>query len=71
MTTSPASPLTVNCPHCQKAVVWNSDSTWRPFCSKRCHLIDLGAWANEDHRIAGEPAMDNIDIDALMAGIER
>jgi len=27
----------------------------RPFCSERCRLIDLGAWASERFRIAGEP----------------
>ena len=30
----------------------------RPFCSKRCKLIDLGEWASEGHKIAGEPVMD-------------
>lgn len=27
---------------------------WSPFCSERCQLIDLGAWASEEHRIKGE-----------------
>lgn len=27
----------------------------RPFCSRRCKLIDLGEWASESHRIEGEP----------------
>jgi len=44
----------VNCPTCGKEVIWSSDSTWRPFCSDRCRLIDLGEWASESHRIAGE-----------------
>ncbi|MWP49579.1 MULTISPECIES: DNA gyrase inhibitor YacG [unclassified Gilliamella] len=43
----------VNCPTCQKQVIWSKkDSPYRPFCSKRCQLIDLGAWATEEHRIA-------------------
>ena len=46
---------TVKCPTCGKAVVWSEDNPWRPFCSKRCKLIDLGAWASESHRIPGEP----------------
>lgn len=45
---------TVPCPHCGKAVPWTPASLFRPFCSKRCRLIDLGAWAGESHRIAGE-----------------
>ncbi len=46
----------VKCPTCQKSVKWESKSYWRPFCSERCKLIDLGEWASEGHRIKGEPA---------------
>ena len=41
----------VNCPTCQKTVIWQPESLWRPFCSKRCQLIDLGEWAAEEKRI--------------------
>lgn len=44
-------PVVVSCPQCGKEVVWNSDSRYRPFCSERCKLIDLGQWANEEYRI--------------------
>ena len=47
-------PPTVACPHCGASVIWNSASTWRPFCSERCKLIDLGAWANETYRVQGQ-----------------
>jgi endogenous inhibitor of DNA gyrase (YacG/DUF329 family) len=30
--------------------------TWRPFCSERCKLADLGRWLSEDYRVAAEPA---------------
>lgn len=46
---------TVKCPTCAKSVVWDATSPWRPFCSERCKLIDLGAWADGTHAIAGEP----------------
>lgn len=65
------SPLQVACPQCRKSVEWSSDNPYRPFCSKRCRLIDLGAWADESHRIAGEPAMDEADLDALIDKLER
>ncbi|BBM05913.1 hypothetical protein HAALTHF_39070n [Vreelandella aquamarina] len=42
-----------------------------PFCSKRCQLLDLGAWAEESHRISGESAMDEADLDALLAQADR
>ena len=45
----------VKCPTCQKQVEWNSTSTYRPFCSDRCRLIDLGEWASEKHAIPDEP----------------
>ena len=44
-------PAIVTCPQCGKEVVWNSDSHYRPFCSERCKLIDLGQWATESYRI--------------------
>ena len=37
--------LMVKCPTCQKKVAWLPENTSRPFCSERCKLIDLGAWA--------------------------
>ena len=44
--------LKVPCPNCSKDVIWQPESTFRPFCSKRCQLIDLGDWADENHKIA-------------------
>ncbi|ORU94357.1 MAG: DNA gyrase inhibitor [Cycloclasticus sp. symbiont of Bathymodiolus heckerae] len=46
---------TVNCPNCKKEVLWNKDYPFKPFCSERCKLIDLGDWASGAHAIAGEP----------------
>lgn len=45
---------TFACPTCQKPVEWNDDARWRPFCSERCRLIDLGAWMSEQRSIPGE-----------------
>ena len=44
----------VACPCCGKAVAWTSEQKWRPFCSERCKLIDLGEWLAEEKRIPGE-----------------
>ena len=30
---------------------WTPESRWRPFCSERCKMIDLGAWASERYRV--------------------
>ncbi len=45
------SPRVVPCPQCGKAVEWTPGSRYRPFCSERCKLIDLGAWASGTYRI--------------------
>jgi endogenous inhibitor of DNA gyrase (YacG/DUF329 family) len=52
----------VSCPVCRKAVAWLAGSTWRPFCSERCRLIDLGDWAAERHVIAGRAADVSDDV---------
>ena len=49
----------IACPTCDKKKTWSSDNPFRPFCSERCKLIDLGAWADEKHRLPGEPANPN------------
>jgi len=30
---------------------FSPDNAWRPFCSERCRLIDLGNWAAENYRV--------------------
>lgn len=43
----------IRCPICKKEARWD-ENPFRPFCSERCRLIDLGKWASEEYRIAGE-----------------
>ncbi|MGB0936346.1 MAG: DNA gyrase inhibitor YacG [Colwellia sp.] len=61
--------LKVSCPQCSTDVLWVKESTFKPFCSERCKLIDLGDWAAENHKIS-QPLQANIelsedDLDAL------
>lgn len=53
---------TVACPQCGSPVRWEAASAYRPFCSERCKLIDLGAWADERYRVPqtspGQPEED-------------
>ncbi|MBU1213889.1 MAG: DNA gyrase inhibitor YacG [Gammaproteobacteria bacterium] len=44
-------PLVVTCPTCGKEHAWDTSNGFRPFCSERCRLIDLGKWANEEYRV--------------------
>jgi endogenous inhibitor of DNA gyrase (YacG/DUF329 family) len=41
----------VRCPQCGHEAPWNPENPYRPFCSERCKLIDLGAWASEAYRV--------------------
>ncbi|MCK5893801.1 MAG: DNA gyrase inhibitor YacG [Endozoicomonadaceae bacterium] len=50
----------VNCPNCGKTVTWKTENRFRPFCCERCRLIDLGAWAKEEHKISGDSQFDDI-----------
>lgn len=44
---------TVNCPTCSRLIVWGPDFPYRPFCSERCKMVDLGAWLAEKRSIPG------------------
>jgi len=46
----------LNCPTCQREIAWSEEYPFRPFCSERCRLIDLGAWLSEQRGIAGKEA---------------
>ncbi len=41
----------VPCPQCGQPAVFSPSNVFRPFCSERCKMIDLGAWASESYRI--------------------
>jgi len=56
--------MRVKCPNCQREIEWSTDNAFRPFCSERCRLIDLGAWFSEERAIAGEAPQSEGD-DAL------
>lgn len=48
----------IACPRCKKETVYSPENKWRPFCSERCKLIDIAAWASEEYRLDGGPAAD-------------
>ncbi len=53
----------VNCPTCSGPVTWNEAFPLRPFCSERCKMIDLGAWATESYRIPVAEDKDDLRDD--------
>ena len=48
-------PARLPCPTCKREIAWSEEFPWRPFCSERCKLVDLGAWLTNAHAIPGEP----------------
>ena len=67
--------MQVQCPTCNTDVQWNNESVYRPFCCKKCQLIDLGEWAHEaksipcganpNEQTTQMPSIE--DIEALLA----
>lgn len=49
----------ITCPTCGKQNTWHPENAFRPFCSDRCKLIDLGEWASETRKIPGDPVDPN------------
>ncbi|WP_206485033.1 DNA gyrase inhibitor YacG [Thalassotalea sp. G2M2-11] len=57
--------LKVSCPTCEKQIIWQVENEFRPFCSKRCQLIDLGDWAEENHKIS-QPMQKDVELNEEM-----
>ena len=62
------SDVIVKCPTCDKAVAWIAGSKFRPFCSDRCRLIDLGEWADGNRAIPSDPEHDDVTESDLSGG---
>lgn len=46
----------IKCPHCGRLIFYDVQNPYRPFCSERCQLIDLGDWADEKFKVPLEEA---------------
>jgi uncharacterized protein len=47
-------PRKVACPRCGTLAEYSAENKWRPFCSERCRMIDLGKWASDEYRLPQE-----------------
>lgn len=52
--------LMVRCPSCGQPHEYSTDNPYRPFCSKGCKAIDLGAWASEQYRMESKPTSEDL-----------
>lgn len=55
----------MTCPICKKPSDLSSKNRFRPFCSERCQLIDLGKWATGDYEAPDSTAADDEQSDDL------
>ena len=56
---TPAAP----CPQCKKTTSLGPDNGWRPFCSQRCKMLDLGEWFSGGYAVAAEEGSEGADPD--------
>jgi endogenous inhibitor of DNA gyrase (YacG/DUF329 family) len=56
--------LVVNCPQCDRLLAWDPHNAYRPFCSERCKLIDLGQWASGNYRVPADADQSSDDSEA-------
>ena len=67
----PANAKKIRCPHCGELSIYHESNISRPFCSERCKLIDLGAWANDEYAIAGSPLVMALTDDGAMVTLPQ
>lgn len=51
----------VTCPNCKALSIFSPQNPYRPFCSERCKMIDLGDWANENYRIPDKNPIQDLN----------
>ncbi len=59
MSAPPRDARAVPCPACGKTALFAPSNPFRPFCTKRCRVSDLGGWASESYRIPAKPGEDD------------
>ena len=55
------------CPTCGTPAAWENNPD-RPFCSERCRLLDLGAWADERYVVETDGAEDDGASSSIVDG---
>jgi hypothetical protein len=55
--------MRIRCPTCGTTDEVANDFDWRPFCSRRCKMIDLGNWLDEVYRFSRPLGADDLSDD--------
>ncbi len=61
----------MRCPICKRETDAGPANRYRPFCSERCQMIDLGTWAGEEYRVSGAKSDDREHPDDRANGKKR
>jgi endogenous inhibitor of DNA gyrase (YacG/DUF329 family) len=61
----------VKCPICGKQIEW-AESEFRPFCSEKCKLIDLGEWIDGSYSVPDEGSgLNDDDLQKIEAALQE
>jgi hypothetical protein len=52
--------MRIRCPICRREDEVPDDFHYRPFCSRRCKMLDLGNWFNEVYRMSRPMRVDDL-----------
>ena len=62
--------LQVKCPKCKKEFNYYK-SEYRPFCSERCKMIDLGHWFEETYTVPSKEPLSENDVETILKQSEE
>ncbi|GAB4010402.1 MAG: DNA gyrase inhibitor YacG [Bdellovibrio sp.] len=57
--------LVVKCPYCKTEFEYQS-SQFRPFCSEKCRMIDLGMWLTENYKVPSDQPLSESDLEVVI-----
>ncbi len=63
-------PRKIKCRQCGNETVFSPENPFRPFCSERCRLIDLGEWASESYKVASTEINSVQDLEEQLEAME-
>ncbi|EQC47414.1 DNA gyrase inhibitor YacG [Bacteriovorax sp. Seq25_V] len=62
--------LNIPCAKCKTTFEYYS-SEFRPFCSEKCQMQDLGMWLNESYTVPSEEALTESDLEHVLREKEK
>lgn len=63
--------MKVKCPNCSNLADFVPENKFRPFCSERCKLIDLGEWASGSYAIPVQTPPEPEELEAALEEAAR